>query len=178
MPFFFLFSAFLFPSSLPPTAGRIACRFGAVDYPGGRKVHEGIIPRFGGVAIFAAVVLVTAGYYQWFHPSAWTTLSGYRALGIAAAGFLIFALGVYDDLRGTNAWVKFSVQLVAAFLVVWKGDVIRVVTHPAGGQIDLGLLAVPVTVLWLVGGTKALNPTDAADGGGRGIRGIVAGGVA
>ena len=91
MIFFFLVSALLFSYFLTPIAGRIACRFGAVDYPGRRKVHEGIIPRFGGVAIFAAFVLATAG-------------------------FLIFALGVYDDLRGTNAWVKISVQLVAAFL--------------------------------------------------------------
>ena len=178
MTFFFLVSALLFSYFLTPIAGRIACRFGAVDYPGGRKVHEGIIPRFGGVAIFAAFVLATAGYYQWFHPSAWTTLSGYRALGIAAAGFLIFVLGVYDDIRGTNASVKFSVQLVAAFLVVWKGDVIRVVTHPAGGQIDLGLLAVPVTVLWLVGVTNAFNLIDGADGVACGIGAIVAGTMA
>jgi UDP-GlcNAc:undecaprenyl-phosphate GlcNAc-1-phosphate transferase len=82
---------------------------------------------------------------------------------------------VYDDLRGTNAWVKFSVQILAALLVVWQGYIISGITHPAGGRIDLGPLAVPVTILWLVGVTNAFNLIDGADGVAGGIGAIVAG---
>ena len=178
MPLLFLVFAFSLSYFLTPLAGRFASRYGALDFPGERKVHEGIIPRFGGVAVFIAFVFATACYYQWYHPSAWAALSGDRVLGIAAAGILVFAVGVYDDLRGTNAWVKFSVQFAAAFLIVWKGDVIRVITHPAGGQINLGILAVPITVLWLVGVTNAFNLIDGADGVAAGIGAIVAGTMA
>lgn len=178
MPLVFLIFAFSLSYFLTPFARRFASRYGAVDFPGERKVHAGIIPRFGGVAIFASFVFAIAGYYLWIHPSGWSALSGSRVFGIAAAGVLIFALGVYDDLRGTNAWVKFSVQLVAAFLVVWNGDVIRIVTNPAGGHINLGILAVPVTILWLVGVTNAFNLIDGADGVACGIGAIVAGTMA
>jgi UDP-GlcNAc:undecaprenyl-phosphate GlcNAc-1-phosphate transferase len=178
MPLVFLILAFALSYLLTPFVSRFASRCGAVDFPGERKVHEGIIPRFGGVAIFASFVFVIAGYYLWFTPSGWIVLRGSRVFGIAAAGVLIFALGVYDDLRGTNAWVKFSVQLVAAFLIVWNGDVIRIVTNPAGGQINLGILAVPVTILWLVGVTNAFNLIDGADGVACGIGAIVAGTMA
>lgn len=178
MPLLFLIFAFSLSYILTPIAGRFASRYGVLDFPGERKVHEGIIPRFGGVAIFASFVFAIAGYYLCFHPSVWAALSGDRVLVFAAAGNLVFAVGVYDDLRGTNAWVKFSVQLVAAFLVIWNGDVISIVTNPAGGHINLGILAVPVTILWLVGVTNAFNLIDGADGVAAGIGVIVAGTMA
>lgn len=178
MPFFFVLIAFLLAYLLTPAAGRLAVRFGAVDIPGERKIHEGVIPRFGGLAIFSGFVIPTAVYHLAFHPSEGTLLPGGSALGIAGAVFLIFALGVYDDLRGANAWIKFSVQLTASLLVVLNGDVIRIVTHPAGGHIDLGILAVPITILWLVGVTNAINLIDGADGVAGGIGAIVAGTMA
>ena len=161
-----------------PVAGTLGVRWGAVDHPGDRKVHGSMIPRLGGAAIFAAFFLSCAIYGGFFLPASHGWLSDRPVAFLIAAVLLVFALGVFDDIKGTNAPVKFAVQFVAALLVVWNGDVIRTVTNPAGGRIDLGVLAVPVTILWLVGVTNAFNLIDGVDGVAAGVGAIVAGTMA
>jgi UDP-GlcNAc:undecaprenyl-phosphate GlcNAc-1-phosphate transferase len=175
MALFFIGISFLFAYSLTPVTERLARSFGALDLPGERKIHDRIVPRLGGVAIFTGFVGSATIYFLFVNPASWRVLLEGGVLGLAGAVLLIFALGVYDDFRGTNAWVKFTVQILAALLVVWNGYVISGITHPAGGRIDLGFLAVPVTVLWLVGVSNAFNLIDGVDGVAGGIGAIVAG---
>jgi len=158
---------------------RVAPRIGALDQPGPRKVHTRPIPRLGGVGVFlgfAAGVAVAAQMSgRAFAPShvtvSWITL--------AACAFAMFAMGLVDDIRGLGFKIKFLVQIAAA-IAVWSGGFrIEILTHPLGVEtIDLGMLSLPVTILWIVGITNAINLIDGLDGLAAGTALIMTGAVA
>jgi UDP-GlcNAc:undecaprenyl-phosphate GlcNAc-1-phosphate transferase len=83
---------------------------------------------------------------------------------------VIALLGVWDDMRGAKARLKFTVQLAAAGLVYALGGRVTEISHPFGEAIQLGVLALPFTLLWIVGVINAMNLIDGLDG--------LAGGVA
>ncbi|MFQ5700485.1 MAG: MraY family glycosyltransferase, partial [Acidobacteriota bacterium] len=85
-------------------------------------------------------------------------------LGLMAGGFLIVALGVYDDIKGLRAPVKFAVQTLAALIVIGMGTCVESFTNPLGGSFEVGWLGIPVAVLWIVGVTNAMNLIDGLDG--------------
>jgi UDP-GlcNAc:undecaprenyl-phosphate GlcNAc-1-phosphate transferase len=137
-----------------PLLVRLATRWLIVDQPGGRKVHSVPIPRVGGVAmtlgIFAAALLTVDLQTQdrWF---------------LAAAGVLAI-FGVMDDRFDLDYRIKLIGQLLAVGIVVIAGDVqIRAIT------LDDRLLlspwiSEPLTVVFLVGITNAINLADGLDG--------------
>ena len=76
-------------------------------------------------------------------------------------------LGIFDDIYSLNALFKFFVQICAAVIVVLHGvqiDHISSFGMGASPYIPLGIFAIPVTVLWIVGVTNALNLIDGLDG--------------
>jgi UDP-GlcNAc:undecaprenyl-phosphate GlcNAc-1-phosphate transferase len=76
---------------------------------------------------------------------------------------LIFAIGLFDDLRALPVWPRLAVEAGAALTVMSAGILIERVT--VGGQTwALGLLAWPVTFAWIVGMTNAFNLIDGIDG--------------
>ena len=146
--------------------GAFARRIGAMDRPGeSRRVHDHPIPRLGGLAIFlgflAGLLLFT---------------SVTRPLrGILLGSAVIVVLGVADDIYDLNPWVKLLVQTIAAVIALLHGVEIRILTNPvhfAGGVISLGALSAPITLLWIVGMTNALNLIDGLDGLAAGVAGI------
>ncbi len=157
---------------LTPLARRLAHRIGAIDHAlSSRKVHSQPIPRLGGVAIvgafyvpLVALLLVDSGMSRLFfaHPR--------QAMGLLLGGLAIAALGVYDDMKGAGARLKFTVQFTVAGLVYALGYRIDVVASPFGHPIALGWLGLPFTLLFIVGVINAMNLIDGLDG--------LAGGVA
>ncbi len=152
-----------------PLVVRMAPLLGAVDQPGARSAHITPTPRIGGLAVFLGFVAgMTFG--------AWATGNlthipqpgvYWRGLAIAATAMLI--VGLIDDLRGLSFSWKFLAQILAA-IYVWRcGFGIDVVTHPLGGALELGVLSLPITVLWIVGITNAVNLIDGLDGLASGI---------
>ncbi|AKF79757.1 glycosyl transferase [Myxococcus fulvus 124B02] len=136
-----------------------------------RKVHVRPIPRLGGIGIVAgffaplcALFLVDSGVGHNFRSH--TDL----VMGLFVGGGVIAALGLYDDLRGANARLKFSVQFAVALGLYALGFRIEVIANPFGPELTLGALSLPFTVLWMVGVVNALNLIDGLDG--------LAGGVA
>src|SRR5205085_10622919 len=81
------------------------------------------------------------------------------------------SLGLWDDLRGVPPLAKLAGQAIAALVVVWAGFRIDVLVLPPSHLVGLGWAAIPVTVLWLVGVSNALNLVDGLDGlaGGVGV---------
>ncbi|WP_426733179.1 MraY family glycosyltransferase [Myxococcus faecalis] len=136
-----------------------------------RKVHVRPIPRLGGVGIVAgffaplcALFLVDSGVGHHFK------LHTELITGLFLGGAVIAALGLYDDLRGAGARLKFSVQFAVALGLYALGFRIEVIANPFGPELLLGSLSLPFTVLWMVGVINALNLIDGLDG--------LAGGVA
>jgi UDP-GlcNAc:undecaprenyl-phosphate/decaprenyl-phosphate GlcNAc-1-phosphate transferase len=154
-----------------PLMGRISERFGWVDKPrDGRRVHRNPVPRLGGVAIFAAVILALATL-PFINNLVTQTLrtDGAQLLRVLAPATLIFLIGVYDDFRGTNAPVKFTAQVLAGLLFCAMGGRIQALSVPLVGSIELHpMFGYALTVLWTVGICNAFNLIDGMDGLGTG----------
>jgi UDP-GlcNAc:undecaprenyl-phosphate GlcNAc-1-phosphate transferase len=170
-------AAALSAGGLAPPMRRIGFAVGAVDRPGHRKVHATEVSRLGGVAVWGAVayVVALAAVMGVLDASTFAQVRvGWAPL--ALGGALLATIGVVDDVRGLGARTKLLAQLAAAALVIAGGCVIREATNPiTGASFELGPLAVPVTVLWVVGVTNALNLIDGLDGLAAGVGLIVSG---
>ncbi|MBQ3276300.1 MAG: undecaprenyl/decaprenyl-phosphate alpha-N-acetylglucosaminyl 1-phosphate transferase, partial [Oscillospiraceae bacterium] len=148
-----------------PAARKIAMRIGAMDMPGeSRRVHTTPIPRMGGIAIFL-------GFLAGVLPFAALDI---RVRGVLLGSLIIVILGVADDIRSLNPWVKLLGQCAAAAVAIACGVRINILTNPRifGEVIPLGALSVPVTLIWIVGITNALNLIDGLDGLAAGVSGI------
>jgi UDP-GlcNAc:undecaprenyl-phosphate GlcNAc-1-phosphate transferase len=159
-------------AALTPAVRWLAHRSGALDHAlTSRKIHGKPVPRLGGVAIvlgfyapLIALLFVSSdvGGRFWGNPA--------RATGLFAGGVAIALLGVWDDLRGSNATTKLLVQFAVAGAMYAFGFRIDHVSNPFGAELHLGWLGLPFTLLWIAGVVNALNLIDGLDG--------LAGGVA
>lgn len=151
---------------LTPLAIRLGRRWGALDQPGPRKIHTRPIPRVGGVAVFLGMMagLVYAAFATGFLPASFH-LKGLHWGSLAAAALFVFFLGLVDDLRGLSFRWKFAVQIAGSVAVWVCGFRIEGLSLPfVRGDVDLGVLSLFVTVLWIVGVTNAINLIDGLDG--------------
>jgi UDP-GlcNAc:undecaprenyl-phosphate GlcNAc-1-phosphate transferase len=175
IPIGVLVAAFVLSAALVPAAGRLARRFGVIDDPGPRKVHERPTPRIGGIAVWATfTVVVLAGYFgvpvlarlPWVETHLAAPLAmlqeAYRVeaklAAMLAGGALAFAVGLLDDVLGRRfpVGVKFAGQVLAAVVLV-AGGIRTDVLH-------FDVLNVALTLVWVVGITNAFNLLDNMDG--------------
>jgi len=146
--------AFVASILLTPLVKMLAIRIGAVDTPNYRKVHARIMPRLGGLAIFGAFLI---GYFI-LRPEDPT------APFIILGALMIIITGVLDDMFEITAKAKLLGQLIAAGIVIYGGLDIDFIKLPFGGVLDFGYLNIPLTILWIVGITNAINLIDGLDG--------------
>jgi UDP-GlcNAc:undecaprenyl-phosphate GlcNAc-1-phosphate transferase len=158
--------AYLVSSLTVPLLVRVAKNRKLFDFPDrDRHGHPLPVPRLGGVAIFSGlfaallVAKVVTGLFTKL-PTDITSLT----IALGAGGTILFLLGLYDDLRGATPVAKLVAQVAAAALVIQAGFRIDVLTFPPDIQFSLGIWSIPVTVLWLVGVSNALNLVDGMDG--------------
>jgi UDP-GlcNAc:undecaprenyl-phosphate GlcNAc-1-phosphate transferase len=155
---------------LTPLVIRLAGVWNLYDTPhGDRRVHTEPVPRVGGVAVFTAMwvgllamAVAAAGGMQLLIGSS------RFFFGVLFGGGIIFATGLVDDLRGLRPVTKVAAQLVAAGVVYAYGFQVDVLSV-GGSTISLGWVALPVTILWVVGVTNAFNLIDGLDGLATGI---------
>jgi UDP-GlcNAc:undecaprenyl-phosphate/decaprenyl-phosphate GlcNAc-1-phosphate transferase len=156
-------------AALVPVVKRIANAVGAVDQPvGGRRVHSRPIPRLGGVAIFVPVLLALELGLS-FLPEGGPRLTLSGRMGLLIAFACIFLLGLYDDIRAVNPWMKLGVQAIAAGTIIASGVTILDVATPFGFSVPLGVFGFPFTLLWILGVTNGINLLDGIDGLAAGI---------
>ena len=135
----------------------IAPKIGAMDIPQDkRRVHNKPMPRFGGIAIYAGIMVGLAIFAE-----------GSPHLPAIMVGCTItYILGAIDDIRNLKPIIKFAGQVFCATVVFAMGLRIEFVTNWFGeGHMDLGIaVCYLVTVIWLVGITNAVNLVDGLDG--------------
>ncbi|MBA3571627.1 MAG: undecaprenyl/decaprenyl-phosphate alpha-N-acetylglucosaminyl 1-phosphate transferase [Pyrinomonadaceae bacterium] len=152
---------------LTPVVSRISRRFGWLDQArDGRRVHRNPVPRLGGVAIFAAILLALAAL-PLIHNLVTQSLrtNSAKLLSVLAPAAIVFLIGVYDDFRGTNAPIKFTAQGLAGLLFCALGGRIEALSIPLVGSIELHpVLGYGLTLLWTVGISNAFNLIDGIDG--------------
>jgi UDP-GlcNAc:undecaprenyl-phosphate GlcNAc-1-phosphate transferase len=137
-----------------PIFGRIATRWGVVDKPGARKVHAVPIPRIGGLAMLFGVLVAAIAVIPLESPDRY----------FLAATVVLTAFGVWDDRFDLDYRIKFIGQLLAVAIVVFGGD-IQVHFITLDDRVMLPpWISVPLTVLFLVGITNAINLADGLDG--------------
>jgi len=160
-----------------PTILRIAHRFKWYDLPNHRKIHTGLIPRLGGPGMylsFLCTALLNPFLVSLISRGAVTVGYTLRFVSLFLGVSLIQTIGLIDDFRPIKALLKFFLQLLAAIIVTAGGFLIRSITLPYLGPLNLGLFAYPVTVLWLVGISNAVNLIDGMDGLAGGISAFAA----
>lgn len=154
---------------LTPLVKRLAYKIGAVDIPKDkRRMHDHPIPRLGGLAIFIGFVITVLIFAQ----------PDRQLRGILLGACLIVAVGVVDDSHPLGAGIKFILQIVAALIAVWHGVIIQMIANPlpfvGGAYWDFGIMAVPITVIWIVAVTNSVNLIDGLDGLADGVSTIAA----
>ena len=142
-----------------PVVKSLAFKVGAVDVPkDNRRMHKHPIPRMGGLAIFFGFILSVLVFLPLTE----------ELRGMLLGGVIIVILGILDDIYALPAKPKFLVQIVAALVAVYAGNEIEFLSNPnifsSEPFWDLGILSVPISVLWIVAITNAVNLIDGLDG--------------
>src|SRR6185295_8754899 len=148
-----------------PPVTRLAIALRALDHPGERRIQSTAVPRLGGVAIVLGLALGAGGATVTLWGRIGTAVGRDEVLALVFGIGVVFLVGVIDDLVGVSAFKKFFFQFVAAWPLVHLGWSFEVLRLPLVGQIDLGVLAGPVSLLWIVGVTYAINLLDGLAGG-------------
>jgi UDP-GlcNAc:undecaprenyl-phosphate GlcNAc-1-phosphate transferase len=155
---------FLLALFLTPVIRKIALR---VQVP---KTRERFVPELGGIAIYlsfmAGLLIAVLLVPEQFRP-----LQD-RMLGLVLGGTVVLLVGMYDDVRGTNCLQKFLGQTVAALIAIYFGFKISLIKNPFGEPLALGHFATPVTLLWIVGISNAMNLIDGLDGLAAGVSSV------
>jgi UDP-GlcNAc:undecaprenyl-phosphate GlcNAc-1-phosphate transferase len=160
---------------MTPVARWMAFRLGAVDLPGGRKVHTQPMARFGGLAVFAGFCAPWGGLYLMSNRVSSTFQDYERLFATLMVGALaMLILGAIDDIKSLPAGRKFLVQIGVALWLFLGGYRITTLSNPFGTPIVLGWLSLPVSLLWIVGLTNAINLLDGIDGLATGVTACIA----
>jgi UDP-GlcNAc:undecaprenyl-phosphate GlcNAc-1-phosphate transferase len=141
------------------------------DHINERKIHSGKIPRLGGMG-FAAAFIFVAFYINFF---AGQDTFGLRFLPVLLAIILVFISGVYDDFHPLAPRYKLFFQIVAAFCVIIPGYTFHRIFYGDWFSLsELNWVRYPITFLWIVGLTNAINFIDGLDGLAAGISTLAA----
>ena len=171
----FLFCAFVvsfvFSFASTPLVKKLAFKIGAVDIPkDSRRMHKEPVPRLGGLAIVFGFAVAILCFNFGFSKQIIATVAG---------AAIIVVMGIIDDCRDLNAKLKFVIQIIAALVVIFFGDIrIKVFTNPNIFSDELYWIlpqwfSVIITVVWIVFITNAVNFIDGLDGLAAGVSAIM-----
>ena len=150
--------SFVFALYWTPVIRKAAMQLGIVDEPDGLlKRHRDVVPYLGGLAVFMAFLL-TVGVFTDF---------GQETLGLLLSGSIALMVGLIDDFGAMSPSQKLLGQTLAALVLVKSGTYIKLEFLPLW-------LAIPLTVLWILAVTNALNIIDVLDGLASGVSAIAA----
>lgn len=151
--------AFAISLAATPFIITLAHKIGAVDVPDDkRRVHKKPIPRLGGLAIFYGFLVALLFFAK----------LDQQMRGILIGALIIVGVGIIDDVKQLRALVKLAAQIVAAIVVVMNNVRITAISVPSfvsdTGVLQLGMFSIPITVVWIIIVTNAVNLIDGLDG--------------
>ncbi|KMY51861.1 glycosyltransferase family 4 protein [Peribacillus loiseleuriae] len=162
MVYLTLLLCFIASLIITPLVKKFAFKIGATDKPNQRKVHQKIMPRLGGLAIYISFLIG----WVFLRPTDELTIP------LLIGSLIIIVTGIIDDMRELSAKVKLLGQIIAALIVVLGGAQVHFINLPFGGVIEFGILSIPLTIVWIVGITNAINLIDGLDGLAAGVSSI------
>lgn len=174
----------LISTALTPVAGRLGERLGLVDRPGGRRLHHGVIPRTGGLALFSAFFLTVLlslllpeiappGWQSWFPPRN-DPNEARRLMALLAGSLFCVVAGFVDDRYELGTGPQYLVQLGAALIAIGGQIFIKHINNPFADGFFFGpdglpfWLVLPLSIFWFMGMMNTINWLD-------GLSGLVAG---
>ena len=150
--------------ALTPLARRLAIAVGAVDHPNPRKVHREPMPLLGGVAVIGSAVLTFAWLGLAWPGHLVSAINTSVVVGIGLGLVPILLVSLWDDIRALPAWPKFIAHAVGAAIAINFGVCLSPIVHLFGHEVYIGALAIPLSMLWIMGVTNAFNIVDGLDG--------------
>ncbi len=149
----FILAMVLTMALIPPLMRRAGVMH-VLDAPEARKVHDHPIPRVGGIAMAIGGAVPLALWLEFDRLS----------LAFGAGALIVLLFGVWDDRATLAPLTKLAGQVVAVLIVVFAGGV-EIHSITLAGRIELpGFISAPLTVLFLLGVTNAINLSDGLDG--------------
>ena len=146
--------AALLAFSATPAVRVLAFKINAIDRAkDGRRMHKEPIPRIGGLAMFFGFFVATLVFCDITRD----------LVAVWAGGFVLVLLGILDDIHNLKPWMKAIVQFAVAFIPVSQGMQISFL-YMFDKMVLLGNWSIPVTVIWIVAITNAVNLIDGLDG--------------
>lgn len=174
---FMIFITIVISAISTPLVIKMAVRFGLVDIPkDSRRVHSKPMPRVGGLAIIISMVIGLAVYYFMTlnaTPISQLSLKGStQFLGYILGAFFIALMGIIDDIFTLRARYKFIFQVLSVVAVYMCGIRIEILDVPFLSKVPLDILSFPITGLWVIAISCAVNLIDGLDGLAAGISSI------
>jgi len=173
---FVYFGSAFFAVMITPIVIKLARRIKAVDRPGVRTVHTRPIPRIGGMAVFlsAMFLIIIVLFLNNSIGKAFRNMQ-LQLISLFCSATFIFLVGLVDDMKGLPARFKFLAELLATCSLYFMGVRISSIVISEGWTLHLGALGCPLTILWIVGITNAVNLSDGLDGLAAGISAVACG---
>jgi len=145
---------------LTPIMIVIASKTGIVDAPGGRKIHDRVIPLLGGAAIIISFISALLA----------NMILDARDIALIAGGTVVAIVGLIDDWKSIRARYKLVIQIIVVIILIRSGIILDLFPiHTTWGY----LLNASLSIIWIVGLTNAMNFIDGMDGLATGVSAII-----
>lgn len=154
--------SFIVSIILVPVMRKLAFHINAVNEPNARRLNKVPMPTLGGLAIFLSFLM---GYILFADKSN-------QMLSILIGGFILILMGIFDDINPLKSRYKLVVQIIAAAIVVFYGNIVLNNVDAFGINLNFGIFSELVTILFILGIINAINLIDGMDGLAGGISSI------
>ncbi len=146
--------AFCISVSLSPVIRTLAIRLKVTDIPkDNRRMHNKEMPLMGGAAIFLSFVISVLVFCN----------LDLKVIGMLLGSVIIVITGIIDDKYDMNPFLKLFMQIAAATVAVFSGNIIEQV-NIFGKSVEFGTFSYFFSIIWIVALTNAINLIDGLDG--------------
>lgn len=140
---------------LVPIVSKISKKLGIIAHTNKRTIHKGIIARTGGYAIYISFILGAMIFLK----------TDRQINAILIGGFIVFITGLYDDIHDIDPKLKLLGQIIASLIVIFYGGIsLKGFTISFLPSTLSYIIAIIITLFWIVGITNAVNLIDGLDG--------------